>query len=94
MNKLQKVLSDYVKRGLPFLFLRSKDGNPSVTLTTVVISFIICVISLIPVISDSEYVGGIDFDNALNLYIGSLVLYLGRKVQSTNLTSEINKEEK
>lgn len=52
--------------------------TPSVTLTTVVVSFGMCVIGLIG--KASGFLGGVDMSQALTLFGISCGIYLGRRV--------------
>lgn len=88
MEKVKAFIKDLQEKGIPVLFLRNNDGKPSITLTTVVVSFIICIASLVDSVANSELLGGLNFDNCLNLFVTSMVLYLGRSFQKGGLKSD------
>lgn len=94
---LQERIKDIIKtlneKGLPMPFLRDPATQlPSVTLTMMVISFVVAVVSLIGKISIS--LKGIDTQQAIYLLLVTSGLYLGRRVTTKDGSTVESKEEK
>lgn len=72
-------LKDLLNKGVTVPILKDPvTKKPSITFTTVVISFIIAAVAL------SKTLGkDLSFSDALSLYVASSFLYLGRKFQNT-----------
>lgn len=98
-DKLKEVVQFMNEKGIPIPVVRDPlFQTPSVTLTTVVVSFGMCVIGLIG--KASGFLGGVDMSQALTLFGIASGIYLGRRIgKSADGSVEIqesvdNKEEK
>lgn len=80
MYKLKQLLNTINSKGIPLPILQDLiTKKPSITYTMVVISFFMCVFSLVGGITD--YVKGIDFQNSFTLFALCIGTYLGRQFQ-------------
>ena len=93
LERIKVFIKTLQEKGVPLFFIRNNDGKPSITLTTVVISFIVCLAALVDNVSTSKLLGGLNFDNCLNLYVTSMILYLGRSLQKGGLKSDAGTKE-
>lgn len=76
-KKIDAQIKHWQKNGVPILFWRDEQKKaPSVSLTMMLISFGLCVFSLIN--KFAKIVEGVDVDNSLNLFIICAGLYFGR----------------
>lgn len=73
---MKELIKNLQKNGVPVFFIRDK-GQPSVTLTLVVLSATFVMFGLIN--GAAKLVGGLDMDSALFWHYSSLAAYLGRK---------------
>lgn len=88
LDKLQAIIKDLQKSGLPIFFIQDPITlAPSVSLTMLVVSFTICVMSLLN--KFAKVVDGVDMDGSLELLIITSSLYFGR-----SLSKKMNKNEK
>ena len=79
LDKLKELVNYMNSKGIPIPVVRDPlFQTPSVTLTTVVVSFGMCVIGLIG--KASGFLGGVDMSQALTLFGISCGIYLGRRV--------------
>lgn len=70
-------------RGIPLLWVSDPvTKKPSVSLTFVTVSFILCCVSVIAKWSNVSWLGGINFSDGYELFIASAGLYFGRKLSS------------
>jgi hypothetical protein len=87
LAKILSVIKSFVMRlneyGVPLPMVRA-DGKPSLTATMTIISFMVCIIGQVGKING--WVGGIDDNSALYLFITSLSAYLGRRFQGNAVT--------
>lgn len=87
MDKLKELIKKWQENGVPLLFIRDVlTGKPSVSLTMMLISFCLCIFSLIN--KFAKIVDGVDVDNSIELLIVTASLYLGR-----SFSKKVNKEE-
>lgn len=78
-NKFQLKIKKWQKEGVPILFWRDEQKKaPSVSLTMMLISFALCVFSLIN--KFAKIVDGVDVDNSIELFIVCAGLYFGRSL--------------
>lgn len=89
-------LTDFIKKlqdaGLPLFFVKDPVSKlPSVSLTMLVVSFTICVISLLN--KFAKIVEGVDLDGSMELLIITSSLYFGRSL-SKKMQKEEPKEDK
>lgn len=76
-DKLKKQIAYWQKNGVPILFWRDEQKKaPSVSLTMMLISFILCILSLIN--KAAKVVEGVDVENSLQLFMICAGLYFGR----------------
>jgi hypothetical protein len=76
-EKLKKQIAYWQKNGVPILFWRDEQKKaPSVSLTMMLISFILCILSLIN--KAAKVVEGVDVENSLQLFMVCAGLYFGR----------------
>jgi len=88
-KKIQDKIENMQKNGVPIFFFRDEQKKcPSVSLTMMLISFNLCLFSLIN--KFAKIVQGVDVENSLQLFMICAGLYFGRsiskKVQSTDDT--------
>lgn len=89
VQKIKDIIKGWQERGLPLVFVRDK-GQPSVTLTLVVLSATFIMFGLIN--GAANLVKGIDMQSALYWHFSSLAAYLGRKFsKSGSIGDSINK---
>lgn len=95
MNKLKELVEKLKSDGVPLIFFRDyATGKPSITFTMTVVSFVLCVLSVIAKIDHSSLFGDIDYSETSNLLIISLGAYIGRKFQSNGKEVSLEKEDK
>lgn len=81
MNKLKILISKLQKEGIPLIFFRDPIRKlPSVSLTLLLISFVVSLFALIN--KFAKIVEGVDIDNSLELLIICASLYFGRSLSS------------
>jgi hypothetical protein len=81
MDKIKILISKLQKEGIPLIFVRDPIRKlPSVSLTLLLISFIVSLFSLIN--KFAKIVEGVDVDNSLELLIICASLYFGRSLSS------------
>lgn len=89
MERLKAILKDLQARGIPLVYFRDpKTQEPSVTFTMMVASFVLCVAAVIGKVADSKLLGGLSFDNCLQLLMATGAGYLGRKFMSGDKSLE------
>jgi hypothetical protein len=77
MERIKEFIKYLQENGVPIFFIKDPaTKSPSVSLTMLVISFSLCVFSLIN--KAAKVFEGIDVDNSLELLIISSSLYFGR----------------
>lgn len=88
-QKFKDIIKAWQEFGVPIFFIRDK-GQPSVTLTLVVLSATFIMFGLIN--GAANLVKGIDMQSALYWHFSSLAAYLGRKFsKSGSIGDSINK---
>jgi hypothetical protein len=94
LDKIKQLMRYSNEHGVYFPVVRDPlYQTPSVTLTTVVVSFGMCVIGLIG--KASGFLGGVDMSQALTLFAISSGIYLGRRIgKSPDGSVEISEQEK
>ena len=91
-EKFKKQIASWQKNGVPILFWRDEQKkSPSVSLTMMLISFILCILSLIN--KAAKIVEGVDVENSLQLFMVCAGLYFGRSFGKLK-SSEENKADK
>ena len=91
-EKFKKQINYWQKNGVPILFWRDEQKKaPSVSLTMMLISFILCILSLIN--KAAKVVEGVDVENSLQLFMVCAGLYFGRSFGKLK-SSEENKADK
>jgi len=81
MNKIKIIISKLQKEGIPLIFVRDPIRKlPSVSLTLLLISFVVSLFSLIN--KFAKIVEGVDVDNSLQLLIICASLYFGRSLSN------------
>ena len=79
LDKLKEFLKELQDKGIPVVFLRDPITKlPSVSLTLLLVSFILSIFSLIN--KFAKIVDGVDVDNTLQLLIVCASLYFGRSL--------------
>jgi hypothetical protein len=90
-EKLKKQIAYWQKNGVPILFWRDEQKKaPSVSLTMMLISFMLCVFSNIN--KFAKIVDGVDADNSLELFLVTAGLYFGRKLSKKQIDDDQPKE--
>lgn len=91
-DKLKKQLKHWQEKGVPIFFWRDEQKkSPSVSLTMMIISFTICILSLIN--KFAKVVQGVDVENSLQLFIVCASLYFGRSFGKNMSSSDKKPEE-
>jgi len=79
LEKIKAKLKELQDQGLPIVFLRDPVTKvPSVSLTLLIISFTLCLLSLLN--KFAKVVDGVDIENTLELLIICASLYFGRSL--------------
>jgi hypothetical protein len=79
LEKLKGLIKELQERGVPVIFLRDPiTKQPSVSLSLLIVSFLLSVFSLIN--RFAKIVDGVDVDNTLELLIITSSLYFGRSL--------------
>jgi hypothetical protein len=79
IGKIKSVIERFQKEGLPIFFIRDPlSGKPSVSLTMLVISFTLCMVSIVN--KFAKIVEGVDMENSKELLIICASLYFGRSI--------------
>jgi beta-phosphoglucomutase-like phosphatase (HAD superfamily) len=79
LEKLKELIKELQERGAPLVFLRDPITKlPSVSLSLLIISFILSIFALIN--KFAKIVDGVDVDNTLELLIITSSLYFGRSL--------------
>lgn len=79
LNKLKLKLKELQEQGVPVVFIKDPITKlPSVSLTLLVLSFTLCIFSLIN--KFAKIVDGVDIDNSLELLVICASLYFGRSL--------------
>lgn len=90
--KLKKQIAYWQKNGVPILFWRDEQKKaPSVSLTMMLISFILCILSLIN--KAAKVVEGVDVENSLQLFMICAGLYFGRSFGKLKQSEDDKKPE-
>jgi hypothetical protein len=90
-EKFKKQIASWQKNGVPILFWRDEQKkSPSVSLTMMLISFILCVLSVIG--KFTRIAEGVDVENSMQLLIITSSLYFGRSF-SKKMQSEKQEDE-
>lgn len=77
LEKIKQKIKELQEKGLPIIFFRDPlTKKPSVSLTLLLISFVLSIFSLIN--KFAKIVDGVDVDNTLELLIITASLYFGR----------------
>jgi hypothetical protein len=80
-EKLEAILKKLQEEGIPLLFFRDPVRKvPSVSLTLLIISFVLSLFSLLN--KFAKLVEGVDIENSLQLLIICASLYFGRTLSS------------
>jgi hypothetical protein len=91
-NKIKQFIVDLNEKGFPLPLLRDpKIDGPSVSLTLMVISFVIAAGGLIG--KFTKLTGDIDISGANYLFISTAALYFGRKISGDTTKKTIELEE-
>lgn len=78
-KKFKNQIRKWQQHGVPILFWRDEQKKaPSVSLTMMLISFILCVFSLIN--KFAKIVEGVDVENSMQLFMICAGLYFGRSL--------------
>jgi hypothetical protein len=84
--KIKEAIKKLQEYGIPIFFLRDfKKKEPSVSLTMMVISFNLCLFSLVN--KFAKIVDGVDIENSLQLFLVTASLYFGRSFSKKMLDS-------
>jgi hypothetical protein len=87
LDKLKELIKELQDKGAPLVFLRDPITKlPSVSLTLLIISFILSIFSLIN--KFAKVVDGVDVENTLQLLLITSSLYFGR-----SLSKKMNNKE-
>jgi ABC-type bacteriocin/lantibiotic exporter with double-glycine peptidase domain len=79
LNKIKSKLKELQDKGIPLVFVKDPLTKlPSVSLTLLLVSFLLSVFSLIN--KFAKIVDGVDVDNTLELLIVCASLYFGRSM--------------
>lgn len=79
MEKIKQFLKKLQDLGLPLIWLRDPvNKQPSVSLSIMMISFLIVILSLINIFAN--IVKGVDISNSMYLFIITSGLYFGRSI--------------
>lgn len=79
LEKLKELIKKLQEKGLPLVFLRDPiSKSPSVSLTLLIVSFLLSIFSLIN--KFAKIVDGVDVDNTLELLVITSSLYFGRSL--------------
>lgn len=86
-DKINNKIKDWQKEGVPILFWRDEQKKaPSVSLTMMLISFALCVFSLIN--KFAKVVDGVDVENSMQLFLICAGLYFGRSLSKKTQTDD------
>lgn len=92
MNNIIKYIKhikhSIVHKGIPIPFFRGEESKPSVSLTLLVLSFVMWCLGITELIKD------MDIDKCENMVIILASLYFGRKMTSNSKTTTLQTEEK
>jgi len=90
-SNFKKQLKYWQEKGVPIFFWRDEQKkSPSVSLTMMIISFMLCVFSVIG--KFAKIAEGVDVENSMQLLIITSSLYFGRSF-SKKMVSEDKKPE-
>lgn len=90
-DKFKAFIKDLQDKGVVLLFVKDPvSKQPSVSLTLLIVSFTLCIVSLLT--KFSGLVGGVDVDNTFELLLITAGLYFSRGL-SKKVRSENKKEE-
>ena len=79
LEKLKQKIQELQEKGIPLVFVKDPlTKTPSVSLTLLIISFILSIFSLIN--KFAKIVDGVDVDNTLELLVVCASLYFGRSL--------------
>jgi hypothetical protein len=79
LEKLKELIQELQDKGIPVIFLRDPiTKQPSVSLSLLVVSFILSIFALIN--KFAKVVDGVDIENTLQLLIICASLYFGRSL--------------
>jgi hypothetical protein len=91
-NKLKQQIAYWQKNGVPILFWRDEQKKaPSVSLTMMLISFVLCILSVIG--KFTRIAEGVDVENSMQLLIITSSLYFGRSFSKKMLSEDKKPEE-
>lgn len=86
-DKINNKIKHWQKEGVPILFWRDEQKkSPSVSLTMMLISFALCVFSLIN--KFAKVVDGVDVENSMQLFLICAGLYFGRSLSKKAQTDD------
>ena len=90
-DKFKAFIKDLQDKGVVLLFVKDPvSKQPSVSLTLLIVSFTLCIVSLLT--KFSGLVGGVDVDNTFELLLITAGLYFSRGL-SKKVQSDKKKEE-
>ena len=79
LEKLKAAITLLNSKGIPLPVVRDPvTQKPSVSLTTLVVSFAVCIVGLVGKVAG--FLGGVDMTQAITLFGVCAGLYLGRKM--------------
>lgn len=79
LEKIKQKIQELQDKGIPIIFIRDPlTKNPSVSLTLLLVAFLLSVFSLIN--KFAKIVDGVDVDNTLELLVVCASLYFGRSL--------------
>ena len=91
-DQFKKKLEYWQKNGVPILFWRDEGKKaPSVSLTMMILSFLLCYFSLIN--KFAKVVQGVDIENSLQLFMITAGLYFSRNIGKLAKKEEQPKDE-
>lgn len=86
IEKLRNLMRYMHDRGVAIPLIRNTDGNPSVSLTMMIISFVFCLVGLLQKLNSTDL--DIDMSQALVLLTITSGLYFSRRVTEGGKSSE------
>lgn len=88
MQKWMDLTQWLSSRGIPLIWIRDpKTGVASVSLTLMIVTFTLCVLSVIDKIANSKLFGDVNASDSFNLFIATSALYFGRNISSGGANS-------
>lgn len=87
LEKIKQKIKELQEQGVPLLFAKDPvSKQPSVSLSLLLVSFVLCIFSLIN--KFAKIVEGVDIENSLQLLVICASLYFGR-----SLSKKMNSKE-